>query len=284
MALIGAEPIGWAEMAGPLSEVAAGIVLEELCLDRLLGHEMQMAGLTLETGAADAERALLIESLVEGAGVKPDQGEELLRKVRESRGLGETRFRGLLHRNAMLRRLVRDEVTITPEDVQRAFDIRYGPRFKTRLIVTPTEKEAAAALARLRGGNGQPGEPFNEVAAEMSVDSSRERGGLIGAVSPADPSYPAAVRTALENLRPGEISPAIALDKGYAIVRLDEIVPAAGASVETTRSSLEREIRAVRERALMDRLATRLLKGASVTVLDPAMEWSWRSRTRQDGQ
>ena len=62
---------------------------------------------------------------------------------------------------------------------------------------------------------------FAEVAEQVSVDSSRLRGGLIGSISPADPSYPAALRTALERATLGEPTSVVALEQGYAILLVE---------------------------------------------------------------
>lgn len=272
-ALIGNESITWNELSAPLAEAAGGAVLEELCLDRLIAREMQFRGLQLEPGAIEREERLLVEALTTTAGLAPGQEAELLRQLRASRGLGEHRYAALLKRNAMLRRMVRDEVVVTPQDVSQAHEIRYGQRFQTRLILTRTEREAAAAADRLRAG-----ERFADVAFSASTDPSRLRGGFLGDISPADPSFALALRKAIVALPVGTPSGVIALDQGYAIVLVEQVHSASAIPLESVASELEREVRLVRERAAMDRLAGQLLRAADITVLDPALEWSWRGR------
>jgi parvulin-like peptidyl-prolyl isomerase len=264
-----------------LSEASGGTVLEEVALDRLLQREMTLRGFSTAPADASAERELLVQSLTRSGGVPVAQGPELLDKVRKARGLGERRFASLLRRNAMLRRLVRDDVQVTPEDVRQAYDIRYGVKYRTRLILTKSERDAATALERLRPRDGSAPAPFSEIAEQLSVDSSRVRGGLIGAVSPVDPSYPAALRSALEQAKTGEPTGAIALEQGYAILLVESEVARTNTPFESVSGDLEREVRIVRERTEMDRLAARLLRSAGMTVLDPELEWSWKARSGQ---
>jgi hypothetical protein len=277
-AMLNGEPIAWSALTPALAEAAGGAILEETCLDRLLDREMALRTLTLDAGALDAEKALLVESLVRDAGAPADQAATLIDSLRRSRGLGEARFGALLQRNACLRRLVRDEVRVTPDDLQQAYQIRYGPRFRVRLIIVRTEREAAAARERVVGSGANAPEPFAEVAQAVSADPSAARGGLIAPISPADPSYPEAVRNVLPGLGAGEVSPVLALDRGYAVLKVEEQIQPSGEDFSTVAPDLEREVRLVRERAQMDRLAGRLLGAASVTAFDPSLDWSWRTR------
>lgn len=272
-AILSNESITWADLNRPLAEAAGAAVLEEISLDRLLAKEMQLRNLTLEPGAAEREEEHLREAMGVAAGVAPGQQGDLLMQLRSSRGLGEQRYPALLRRNAMLRRMVREEVNVTQEDLRQAFEIRYGQRFQTRLILTKMEREAGEAADRLRAG-----EPFADVATRISIDPSRLRGGFIGAISPADPSYPMALRKAIAAARPGAASSVFALEQGYAIVLVEQVIPPTETNFDAVASGLEREVRLVRERAAMDRLASQLLRAANITVLDPALEWSWRSR------
>src|SRR5207245_1937673 len=118
-----------------LAEASGGMILEEITLERLLERETRLRGFALEAGSADAEKDLLMQSLILSAVIPPAQGAELLDKVRKSRGLGERRFVSLLRRNAMLRRLVRDDVSVSAEDVRQAYEIRYGVKYRARLML-----------------------------------------------------------------------------------------------------------------------------------------------------
>lgn len=306
-----------------LSEAAGGVVVEELVLERALEVAMQGEGLNLSPAMIDAERALLAESLASAAGVTPSEGERLIEQVRRNRGLGPVRFEKLLRRNAMLRVLVRAGVdsrgagagggsgiaNITEEDITRAYAIKHGPRVQARLILVRSMDLAVRTLERVRpraagaeGVAGAGGEPFGEVASEVSIDPSSQAGGRLALVSIADPTYPEAVRRAFETLQPGEISDVLAVtwggrsggaaggasesnpEQGFAIVMVEKRVENTSApSLSGARDALTREIRTVRERAAMDRLARDLAAAGarSTTVFDRSLDWSWSGSGRE---
>jgi hypothetical protein len=272
-AIVGNETVSWSELTRPLAEAAGAAVLEEICVDRLAAQELVNRQLQLDAGAIEQEEKLLVEAMQVSSGIGADQSAEVVQRIRRARGLGDVRYAGMLRRNAMLRRLVRDEVGVTAEDVQQAYDIRYGQKYQTRLIVTRTEREASDALARVRGG-----ERFADVATAVSVDTSRLRGGAIGAISPSDPSFPLSLRRAITASAPGVPSPVIATEQTFSIALVESIVAPTGESFASVSPALEREVRAVRERAAMDRLAAQLVRSSKITVLDPSLDWSWRGR------
>ena len=265
VAYVAGRAVGAEEFSASLREAAGRRVLEEIVLARLIEDRLARRGLTLTPERVEAERTRLLRVL-DG---DEDVAQRLLADLRERRGLGPRRFDRLLRRNAGLRLLVEDDVQVTDAAVRRAFDRSHGPRLRLRLLTADTP----AAAERLRERVLRPGASFAEVAAAESTDASRERGGLLEPVHPDDPTFPAAIRTAAGRLAPGETSPVVALEggSGYAVVRLEERIPADATTFEAERPALERAVRADLERAAMDRTARALRAEADVVVLDPAL-------------
>lgn len=264
-----------ADLSAMLAEAAGGQALEELVLDRRLEAEARRAGVTVTEEQIRAERELLLDALT-GATIARDEDDaaRLLERVRSARGLGPKRFAALLRRNALLRSLVAPQVAVTPSALEQARRLRYGERYRVRLIVTTTAREAMDVLKEL-----EQGESFSVVAARRSTDVSAARGGVLDPISPADPEYPAAVRSALRDLTPGKPSMPIALDASYAILMLDEIIPATTPpNTAQAEEALARDVRIQHERLLMNQLARRLLSEANVRVVDPSLDWSWQRR------
>lgn len=312
-AMIAGRSLADAEYHAMLAEGSGGAVLEELVLESALRRAMGEAGLSLTDEMVAREREQLARTLTSAAGTQQADSEVLVEQVRRNRGLGPVRFKKLLERNAMLRALVRmpspaggaaTPLTpqVTDEDVKQAYAIRYGPRVRARLILVRSLDAAVAALARVRppapadADGVQPAartpsaEPFGDVAAQVSVDPTSLRGGLIDPISPADPSYPVAVRRAIESLPAGQVTDPIAVswpstdgrapEQGYALFRVEEQLGARGPAIDSVSDELRAEVRMVRERAAMDRLAKSLVEQAdrSTTVFDPSLDWSWSAR------
>lgn len=277
--MVDGQPVSWDELRAALSEAAGAAAVEEIALSRIVEAEFARRGLQLTEADLQRERELVERSLAaEGAG--SDSAAEMLSRIRRSRGLGPARFDSLLRRNAMLRRLVQAEVVITDEQVRTAHAVRHGPRCRARIIVAPSEREAAQARSRVEGAADRRA-AFIEEAIARSTDPSASRGGLLEPISPADPAYPVSVRRALEALRPGELSPVVALEHGYALLLLDERTEGDGTPIDAVRPELERLLRTRQERVLMDRTASQMLETARITVFDPSLEWSWRTRMQE---
>lgn len=290
-ALLGDSRIEWSELQSHIAEAAGGQVLEEIVLGRALKQLTAARGIRIEPSAIDRERGMLTSVLARAAGVPESEGAALLERVRTNRGLGPERFGALLERNAMLRALVRaesgsgagsagDVARVSDEDLREAYALKYGVKIRTRLILVRSEKSAREAAARLAEG-----EPFAEVAAQVSVDPSAAVGGLLDPFSPADPNYPASVRKVASELGQGKVSPPIGVswggNQGYALLKVEERIepPPTTPTLEAVAEELRAEVGLVRERAAMDRLARRLIAESKVTVFDRSLGWSWEKRS-----
>lgn len=271
-AILAGEPISWAELRPALAEAAGGRVLEEVALDRLLAAQAAAAGIVIGPAQIDAEQRLLAQSLgLDGS--DPVGDAEVIDRVRRLRGLGEVRYAALLRRNATLRALAAPTIVVDEDAARRAYELRYGELIEVRLLTTATLREAQGALDRLRAG-----EPFGEVAAQVSTDVSAARGGILEPIHPSDASYPAALRQALIDATDGQVAGPIALEQGYALaLRVGSTLPRPAPLFESVRDAMEREARLNQERLLMDRLARRMLEGIGLTALDRSLDWSWRA-------
>lgn len=269
VALIGDEAIAWNELRPRVVESAGAMALDELVLERQLALACRRAGIAIQPDDVNAERERMLAALIEtGAAADENDAARALRAIRSRRGLGTVRFESMLRRNAMLRALVRSEVQITDAALEQARELRYGPRYRVRVIVCDTPRDIAAAWDRVKEG-----ESFALVAGEVSTDESAERGGLIGPISPADTAYPSALRQVMASMPIGTVSEPIVLDEGYAIVLVERRIesPRPPEDPLAARAQLERDVRMTQERILMDQLARRMMAEARVTVLDPTL-------------
>lgn len=278
LALLNGQDVTLDALRPAMVEAAGALALEEVALERLLEAECERAGVRVGAEEIAAERRLFVAALVGVRGAADaNEAERLLAQVRRERGLGEQRFEALLRRNAMLRALVAPTVRVTPEALRAAYERRYGEQFRCRVITVNTLVDATSVRRRLDSG-----ETFSSVAALVSTDSSAERGGIIPPISPADPSWPEAVRRTAGELAVGEVSAPVALDSGYAVLILDEVIPrpaGSPSSAEAAQETLERDVRLELERQQMGQLARSLLTDAKISVIDRSLDRAWRERT-----
>ena len=256
-----------------LIEAQGGQVLSEILLDRAITRRLSEQGLTLTDNDLQAERDQLLAGLSDDA----DQATRLLKMMRDQRGLGEKRFAMLLRRNAGLRILVKDGVGVSDASIRQAYAVRYGKRYRVRLITADTIDALTNARRRVLAG-----ESFTDLAIAVSTDASVSQGGLLSPISPADAAYPKAIRDAMPKLsladRASRLSPVIALPEGFALLWLEEVIEREAPPIDAVRDELARVVRLELERVRMRQLARVLIDQANVVVLDPALDQSWQNQ------
>lgn len=276
--ILGGRAIGREAVWAQLAEYGGADVVREIVLDHAVAEELARLGLGVTEADVEVELSRLASRLAPGA--SEDEAAEISRTVLENRGLGPERLRGLLTRNAGLRKLVADEGEATPEMVELAYRVRYGPRKEARILTVRTAREAQEASDRIRGRAAEIGmlAAFAETAVTRSTDNAAALGGSLGTISAEDPGLEVAVRSALADARAMELSPIVALDRGFALLLVEREVAAEGVTLESVYAALEQDVRERRERLMMETRARELLEAAEPSVLDGALRWSWERR------
>ena len=276
VAYLNGEPLTQHELFATLAEMDGGLALSEVLLDQAVAARLQTEGLPLSTADLAYEREVILGSLSDNE----DEAARLLAVMRERRGLGARRYAALLRRNAGLRKLVHSDIAIGEPAIQQAYDLRYGPRYTVRLILCETA--AAAQQVRRRS---LAGTSFIDLAVQHSTDPSAAQGGLLSPISPADATYPVALREQLPKLstesEEQRLSPVLTLGQRYAVIRLEEVALARGPAIETVRDELAQQVRLRMERLRMEQLARTLVENANVIVLDPTLKESWEQQRGQ---
>jgi hypothetical protein len=276
IAYLDGRPLDWNQLLTPLLEYGGGQTLAEFVLETQITRELASRNLTITQDHIAAESDILRLALNQD----PNIAERLLRELRERRGLGDHRYKQLLARNAGLRLLVQPEVHASETAIRAQYDLEYGPQFQARLIVVDN-LQTAGEVAR----KAQAGEPFIDLVLAFSTDISRAQAGLLSPISPADPTFPAAVREALTRLQPGQSTDPITLERGFAILQLQRIIQPQPVPLDDVKQALALTVRRQVERVSMQRLAKTLSNKADVLILDPTLKSSWdQQRNRTFGQ
>ena len=266
------QTVTWDRLRPVLSELAGSAALQEVLLDSVLAERARERRIAPDEAAMHREE----ETLLRYMDKDPVRAQRLLDDVRARQGLGPTRWRALLWRNAVLRALVAPDVEVQEAQIAAAHDATHGPKRRVRVIAVPDLRGAQAVMDKL--GKGAR---FEDLAAEVSTDQSAARGGLINPMSRLDPGVPAAVREALWAVPAvGGISPPALVGTGYVIVRFEGEDPADGVTLESVHDEAARAVRLAQERARMDQLAQDLVRGAKPTIFDESLSDAWnRVRT-----
>ena len=247
-----------------LLEMSGDLLLREYVLSMELERAAVKRKIVLDADALTRERELLTQSM---AG-ESDQAERLLMQIRSDRGLGPERFSRMLRRLAILRAIVSPEVDTNEELVIASWDAVHGPRRTARVIVVDDVAQAESIRNSIENGDD-----FITLAAEQSLDPSAPRGGLLAPISRHDRAWPEEFRRSLYELDVDEISPPLAIDGRYLLVRLESESPASGITLEEGRQDAENIARQSMERLMMDREARRIMEQSTLTIIDKNIRW-----------
>ncbi len=279
VAYISGRPVTTDDLWATLAEGFGSAAFEEIVLDRELERQARLAGVDLFEQDLRSERARLARTLSRGELDEEAIG-VILDRLRDDRGLGPARYDALLRRNAILRRLVADEITVSEPEIRRAFDIVFGERIQCRLIVVATDREATSLRTELAAESNDLATRFAQAARRASLDPSGEFGGAMDPISPVDPAYPAALRSALASADAGKMTPVLALDGAYALALVEQKLDPEPRTLEAEHDRIARVLRERKERSAIGELAARLVREAQVEIIDRSLAWSWDRRAR----
>ncbi len=276
---INGRPVTIDELWAPIAEGLGRQVLEDLVLDRELARQARLAGIQIGEDDVRGERSRLARTLSRGE-LSDEAIGALLGRLRDDRGLGPARYDALLWRNAILRRLVSDDVQIDQAEIERAYEIVFGERFQIRLIVVASDREATRVRGDLAGETDDLATRFAQAARAVSIDPSGEFGGAMDPISPVDPIYPGVLRSALSATGVGDLTPVLVLDGAYAIALIERKIEPEATTLDAERARLVRVLRDRKERSAMGEVAARLVRESEVEIIDRSLAWSWDRRER----
>ncbi|HUY19018.1 MAG TPA: peptidylprolyl isomerase [Candidatus Binataceae bacterium] len=187
--------------------------------------------------------------------------EQQFRDQLTQNGLTYEEFRGhvrdQLMRMAMLQDEVRSKVTIPQSEVEAYYKAHPGEfqitkeRLKLAQILiavppnaTPKQIAEAKAKAEMVDAKAIKGDDFAALASQYSDDDSKSKGGELGYFAPNE--ILPQIDKAVENLKPGQISPVVHSDFGFHILKLEAhekpgLQPLDQATVDKIRNQLATE-------------------------------------------
>ncbi|WP_256254382.1 peptidylprolyl isomerase [Burkholderia ubonensis] len=176
--------------------------------------------------------------------------------------------------NAETRLYLKDNVKpapVTDSDIKARYDEIVASlgkdEYKPRLIVVKDVATAATVLSELKAGK-----PFDGLARQYSIASSRDAGGELPWVSFKTPAtegktsgLPVAIAQALEKLPPGAVTPeSIPVDGARAIVKLDAKRPTQVPAFNQAQATIRQQLEALALEKASARFVGSLLKNATI--------------------
>ena len=260
VATVNGQPITLKEVTGKLLQRYGRPALQVLMVDAVLTQAAEKAGLSVG-GEEVAERVAEAE--------RQEGSRAQLRRRLAAQGVTLPQFREDLRRELLVEKLLQaqDRLTVTEEDIQEAYQRRYGERLEVAMILVPTESEAREVERLLAQGA-----EFGRLARERSRDPlSAAASGRLGQVVPGD--LLPELQEAVFALGAGEVSRPLLTRYGYHIFKVLERLPAREVALEEVRADLAREAGQRRFAAERAALVSELLRQADIAVNQGEHPW-----------
>lgn len=253
MAVVNGQDIRRDALATACVERHGEDVLEGLVNKRLISHHCRNRQIEVTDAEIDAE----IDRMAKRFKIGREQWLEMLQR---ERGINVQQYkRDILWPTLALRKCAADQLTVSEEQIQQAYESQFGPAVKCRLIVV-NERPLAEQLRRQLVDKP---DDFARLAMQHSVDvNSASIGGLIQPIRRHVGDK--AIEQAVFAMKPEEISQIIPVGQQFAILKCEGHLPARNVPLETVRDELAEQIREGRLREVASKLFQELQATATV--------------------
>ncbi|RIK65993.1 MAG: hypothetical protein DCC65_11165 [Planctomycetota bacterium] len=278
VATVNGEHIPRRQLIDLLIETRGLSYLQQLIVALVAEQEARKLGLKVTARDLDREYQLTLEADPFNGKDKPalteTRKEQLIADWLKSRGVTRPELDLAMHRQAFLRKMAEQRVTITDEMLQREFRIKHGPRAEVRHIQLAAPRAYPQVQQRLSRG-----EDFQNLVRDLSVNVlTREKGGLMPPLSKDDPTVPPIFAEIAFGLKPGEVSSMFEAEGSYHVVKLERMIPADAETFDQVKSHIETTLKARLVAQEMQLLGEQLLMKSKLEIVDPVLRKQYVER------
>jgi len=237
VAVVNGEKISRKDLADQCIRFFGEEVLENLVNKQIILQHCKAQGVSVKKSEVDAEIARMAERF--GITV-----ERWMTMLQEERGIAPVQYASdIIWPTLALRKLAADKLEPDAVELQKAYEAKYGPSVRVRMIVCADLDKARRAH---REAINNP-ESFGELARKFSDDPNS--GSANGLVQPIRMHVgDAGIEEAAFSLQPGEISNVISVGPQHVVLLCEEHLPERGIALADVEQELTAEIRERKER------------------------------------
>ena len=231
VAVVNNETIGRQELAQECLAHYGGEVLDAMLNKYLIDEYCQQHQIVVTRREVSDE----IDRLAKKFGIATDQW---LKMIQEERHISPQQYADdIVWPMLALRKIAADQIQPTQQEIENAFEEKFGEAVKTRLIVVTTREKAEQVLAEAKANPAK----FAVLARQVSVDPSGSADGLIQPIHHhmGDPQ----VEQTVFALRDGEISPIVKVGDQFLIFKAEGRLPPVQANIEQEKGRLAELVR-----------------------------------------
>ncbi|MCI0332940.1 MAG: peptidylprolyl isomerase [Planctomycetes bacterium] len=253
MAVVNGQDIRREALASACVERFGEEVLEGLVNKRLIMHHCRNRQVEVTDADIDAEIDRMAARFKIGR-------EQWLQMLEKERGINIQQYkRDILWPTLALRKCAAEQLTVSDEELQRAYESQFGPAVKCRLIVVNDRNQAEQIRRQVID---QPAD-FARLAMQHSQDvNSASIGGLIQPIrhNVGDPN----IEKEVFAMQPNAISSIIPVGQQFAILKCEGHEAARNVPLEDVRSNLIEQIQEGKLREVASALFKELQESATI--------------------
>jgi len=236
-------------------------VLEALVNRRIIEQACRKQGIAVTPQDTSAE----IDAMARRFSVPRDKWLEM---IQQERGISPKQYADdIVWPMLALRSLARGAVQPTDEEVRRAFENRFGPAVKARIVACRTRPEAESVRKQAIAAPDE----FGSLARQHSADvGSASANGWVEPIRmhSGDPAFDRAAF----GLQDGAISEVVQVGDQFIVIKCEGRLPPAGATLEEVKPQIAEELREKKSRQASSEVFKRLQEASKVENImnDPA--------------
>jgi len=238
-------------------EVLEGEISRKVLAQELAKKKLQITQQDLDEEVA---RAAEMYGVTDKEG-KPDVERWLAQITEQEKAPKELYIRDAVWPSVALKKIVGNEVIVTEDDLQKAYESNYGERVEVLAIVCGDQRQAQRVWDMAR--NNPTDSFFGELAEQYSVEpSSRSNGGKVPPIQKHSGS-PELEKEAF-TLKAGQISGIVAVNNQFIILRCLGRTTPVSVDQQVARKALYKDLEERKLRANMSREFDRLLQTSQI--------------------
>jgi parvulin-like peptidyl-prolyl isomerase len=183
-------------------------------------QEAAKQGIVIKPEDIEAERNTTMKGLFPDS--EPKDYPELVEQLLAKQGISKPQYELIIQTNAALRKIAEPQCVgkITEENIQQAFDLKYGAKVQIRDIKLGNVASAQRAKQRLAAG-----ESWDLVSQMTADEQTRANGGLWPPFGAAATGISEAIKDEAWRLKVGDVSDIISTEGAWHIIKVEQRIP-----------------------------------------------------------
>lgn len=264
MAYVNNQPIAMSRLSEMLVQDYGLAYSQQLVASELVNQEAAKRNIKLTDADLQAENDAVLKRAL-GELPAPAQRESILANLIRQFGVTQTMWDLVMRRQAILRRIAAEQVTISDDDLKNEFDVQYSRSVTVRDIQTGSAQDAERMLKTLQAIKDPKDveAAFIDLAKKNSNGYTAVDGGLLPPITAkSEDVLPAFREAALAMTKPGQLAGLVQTGTAFHVIYCVKVEAPKNVKLADVRKGLEASIRDRKTGQLQQDLLQKMIQNA----------------------